>query len=248
MFEVKNLKFSAGAKDILNGLNLHVSDKNIHCIIGENGTGKSTLAYIIMGLTGYEHYEGEVLFQGEDIRKWDITERAKHGITLAWQQPASFEGLTVREYLRLSSKTRKMDDIRQALTDVGLNPDLYLGRMVCDELSGGERKRIELASIVLFQPKLAIIDEPDSGIDLLSISLVVKNIEKIKEAGGSVLLITHREEMLAGADMATLICSGKDLLHNKPDIVKTYYMKNCNKCEHPGRIKEHELERFKNEL
>ena len=171
---------SRDGKKILRGVNLEVGDREIHSIIGANGAGKSTLAYTLMGLQGYEHEEGSLTFDGEDITKLSITERARKGITLAWQEPARFEGLKVRDYLAIGAKGNggiTEEKLKEALKKVDLKPEKYLDREVGEALSGGERKRIELASIITMKPKLAILDEPDSGIDVVSLKEIVALIQ-----------------------------------------------------------------------
>ena len=175
---------SRDGKKILRGINLEVGDREIHSIIGANGAGKSTLAYTLMGLQGYEHEEGNIIFNGEDVAALSITERARKGITLAWQEPARFEGLKVRDYLAIGAKgnggiTEK--EIKEALRKVDLKPEKYLNREVGEALSGGERKRIELASIITMKPKLAILDEPDSGIDVVSLKEIVSPSRLLKK-------------------------------------------------------------------
>lgn len=145
-----------------------------------------------MGISGYKPTSGKIMFNSTDITNLSISERAKLGITPAWQSPAYFEGITVKEYLEL---TQSLIEPAQCLRLVGLNPNLYLQRIVNSSLSGGERKRIELASVISTRPKLAILDEPDSGIDMVSIKGMKSIIRNFKKLGASVILITHRAEI-----------------------------------------------------
>ncbi len=227
MLELKNIFFSAGNKNILEGLNLNVPDGKIYSIIGVNGTGKTTLAGVIMGLEGYKPNKGHIIFNGTDITNYTVTERAKLGITLAWQIPAFFEGVTVYEYLTLKNGNNKPEEY---LSFVGLNPDKYLGRIIDESLSGGERKRIELASVLSVNPKLVILDEPDSGIDMASIDAIRNVIFSFKKRGASVLLITHNEEMASIGDVVSLLCEGIILKQGNPYDVSNYFKSYCYDC------------------
>jgi Fe-S cluster assembly ATP-binding protein len=178
----------------------------VHALLGTNGTGKSTLACLIMGCGGRRPTSGNIVFDDKVINDLNIHERAQLGITMAWQEPARFEGISVRDYLTIKNKDR---DPSSCLEMVGLHPELYLHRMVDKSLSGGERKRIELASLLAMNPRLAILDEPDSGIDMLSTQDIINVIQAFKQAGSSVLLITHREEVALIADRASQVCKGR---------------------------------------
>ncbi|RKX83982.1 MAG: ABC transporter ATP-binding protein [Spirochaetes bacterium] len=227
MLELKNIFYSVDNKDILEGLNLTVPDGEIYSIIGVNGTGKTTLAGIIMGLEGYKPDKGSIIFNGSDITDYSVTERAKLGITLAWQIPAFFEGVTVYEYLSLKDGNGKPEDY---LDFVGLNPDKYLGRIIDESLSGGERKRIELASVLSVNPKLVILDEPDSGIDMASIDAIRNVIFSFKKAGASILLITHNEVMASMGDVVSLLCEGIIIKQGNPYEVSNYFKTYCYDC------------------
>ncbi|MCD6367523.1 MAG: ABC transporter ATP-binding protein [Candidatus Aenigmarchaeota archaeon] len=233
MLEMKNLYFETNDKKILRGINLSVKKGEILSIIGVNGTGKTTLAAILMGLNGYVPSRGKIIFDGKNITKLSITERAKLGITLAWQSPAIFEGITVREYLSLG----KEENVEKLLKMVGLKPD-YLDRYVDENLSGGERKRIELASVYSVTPKLAILDEPDSGIDMASTNVIKKVIRKLSEMGSSVILITHSEEMARIGDKAALLCNGKIVKYGNVRKVTEFFKEHCKSCGHIGKIDE----------
>ena len=229
LIEIKKLTFRAGDKKILDDFSMTIEASEVHALLGTNGTGKSTLAYLVMGCEGYRPESGEILFEGQEINNLKIHERAKLGITMAWQEPVRFEGISVRDYLMLKHKGA---DPSHYLEMVGLSPALYLGRMVDKCLSGGERKRIELASILALQPKLAILDEPDSGIDMLSTQDIVNVISAFKESGSSVFLITHREEIVLIADRASQICNGKIVCTGHPDKVAEYYKsRKCFVCD-----------------
>ena len=217
-------------KKILDGLDLALAEGEIHALLGANGTGKTTLAYLIMGCAGYTPTSGEIRFQDQLITTLPLHERAQLGITMTWQEPARFEGLRVSDYLLL----RKDIDIDPAacLRRVGLQPELYLDRAVDKTLSGGERKRIELASVLALKPEFAILDEPASGIDMLSIDEIVKVIQQLKADGATVLLITHRQEIARVADRASYLCGGRIMMTGEPDAVaEQFRTRRCVVCD-----------------
>jgi Fe-S cluster assembly ATP-binding protein len=229
LLEIKDIVYRVKGKEILSGLFLSIESGEVHAILGTNGTGKSTLAYLIMGCEGYRPTSGEIIFSGKIINDLKIHKRAQLGITMAWQEPVRLEGISVKNYLALKNK-----DLNPSLylELVGLHPELYLQRMVDKSLSGGERKRIELASILALNPRLAILDEPDSGIDMLSTQDIINVINVFKKNGSSVLLITHREEIAMIADKASLLCWGKIVCSGNPQKVAQYYKsRKCLICD-----------------
>jgi len=237
ILEIKNLELRKDGAKIIHGLELNVEKGKIHAILGPNGSGKSTLSYILMGLSGYEPTGGKIVFSGIDLEGKSITERARLGITLAWQEPAKFEGITVEEYLKISMRMRKLKvedekrEIENVLEKVYLSPEKYLKREVSSSLSGGERKRIELASVLSFQPRLAILDEPDSGIDIIAMDKIMKMIRELKEIGSTVLLITHREEIAKISDVASLLCWGRIVETCDPESACALFREGCEQCE-----------------
>jgi Fe-S cluster assembly ATP-binding protein len=228
LLEIDHLSFRVPARAVLDGLGISVAAGEIHALVGTNGTGKSTLAYLIMGCEGYRAESGEIRFDGRRIDALPLHERARLGITLAWQEPARFEGLSVRDYLCLG---KGQVDAQDCLHRVGLSPADYLDRMVDKTLSGGERKRIELASVLALAPRLVILDEPTAGIDLLSIGEIIGVISTFKEHGAAVLLITHREEVTCMADRASQLCGGRIVCTGNPDMVAANYRgRACQRC------------------
>jgi len=231
LLSIKDLSFQppgASCAAILDHLDLVIEQGEVHALLGTNGTGKSTLAYLIMGCEGYQPSEGELLFDGTALTGLKIHERARKGITMAWQEPVRFEGITVADYLKLGPGR---DEADQALELIGMNPSLYRNRMVDRSLSGGERKRIELASLLTLKPRLAILDEPDSGIDMLSTRDIINVISAFKSRGSAVLLITHREEIALIADRASQLCNGRIICSGTPEGVAGHYKKrNCLVC------------------
>jgi len=242
MLIIKNINYSAGKKSILKNFNLKVKAGTIHSILGVNGTGKTTLGFVLMGLSGYKPQSGKIIFNNIDITNMSITERAQLGLTLAWQHSTPFEGITVRDYLSLSSKSSSFDYI-YALKKLGLDPDRILGRNYDDTLSGGERKRIELAAIMSMKPSFAILDEPDSGIDALSINNIADVIRELNQIGITILLITHRWEIARISDVSSCLCDGKILLTGEPEEVTNFFVNQCQKCTH---INFPEMEEIKN--
>ena len=229
LLEIKGLTYETGNKKILDDFSLTLNTSEVHALLGTNGTGKSTLAYLVMGCEGYRPTSGEIVFDGKVINALKIHERAHLGITMAWQEPVRFEGISIKDYLTLKSTD---DDPSRHIEMVGLQPELYLHRMVDKSLSGGERKRIELASILALNPRLAILDEPDSGIDMLSTQDIVNVINAFKKDGSSVLLITHREEIVLIADRASQLCNGRVVCSGNPEKVAEYYKsRECLVCD-----------------
>jgi len=232
MLEVENLQLRLNGKSIISDLSLHVDKGEIHGILGENGTGKTTVAYLIMGVNNYKPTGGRVIFEGQDIADLSVSQRAKKGITLAWQEPARIEGLKVRDYLKLSGDNFGIERIKHYLRMVGLEPAQYLDRDVDNTLSGGERKRIELASVLAMQPKLAILDEPDSGIDIIALPFVLNGIAEMNKQGSSVLLITHNEKVTEIAHRVSVLCAGRILRTGEPSEMSQWFKDNCRACVH----------------
>jgi Fe-S cluster assembly ATP-binding protein len=232
MLDVAKLQLTLNGKPIINDFSLHVDRGEIHGILGENGTGKTTIANLIMGTNSYKPTAGRMTFEGEDITKLSVSQRAQKGITLAWQEPARVEGLTVRDYLRLSSRNGQADQLEQYLLTVGLEPALYMERDIDATLSGGERKRIELASVLAMRPKLAILDEPDSGIDIVALPLLLNGIIEMNKQGSSVLLITHSERVTGIAQRVSILCAGTIIRTGPPAETSQWFKNNCLTCPH----------------
>lgn len=229
LLQLRGISLALGGHALLNSLNLPVRPGEVHALLGANGAGKSTVAFMIMGREGYRPQTGELLFEGETLLELPMHERARRGITLAWQEPARFEGLTVADYLSLSGRDVSTE---QCLRQVGLDPATYLARAVDKTLSGGERKRIELAAVLAMRPRLAILDEPAAGIDLLSLDEVTGVIATMQRAGSAVLLITHREDMARHADAASQLCGGRIVYHGKPDdVIANFKARRCGRCD-----------------
>jgi Fe-S cluster assembly ATP-binding protein len=230
MLKVENLNLKRGDKQIIKDVSFEVPDGEIFGVLGTNGAGKSSMAYIIMGSSGYHPDSGKITFNGVDITNKTMDERARLGITLAWQEPARFEGMSILDFITLGSPKKGHIIAEQHLEQMRLTTSEYRLRQVDKTLSGGERKKIELASVLAMKPKLAILDEPDSGIDMLSQEAVMNLIREIKNYGGSVILITHDEEVVKTADRVALMCSGLAFKVGKPAEIIGYYKEHCKPC------------------
>lgn len=212
VLELKNISFSAGEgdekKDILKNINLTVSGGFI-AITGPNGSGKSTLARIIAGIA--MPTSGSVLLDGEDITALGITERARRGISFAFQQPVRFKGITVFDLLSLASgKKLTVSRACDYLSQVGMCARDYINREVNGSLSGGELKRVEIATMLARGTRMSIFDEPEAGIDLWSFSNLITVFEKMyQQINGSILIISHQERILEIADRIVVITDGQ---------------------------------------
>lgn len=232
MLMVENLQLVLNGNPIINDLSLQVNKGEIHGVLGENGTGKTTLAYLIMGVNNYKPTAGRIIFEGQDIANLSVSQRAKKGISLAWQEPARIEGLRVRDYLKLSGNNSGIESVEYYLRMVGMEPSKYLDRDIDNTLSGGERKRIELASVLAMRPKLAILDEPDSGIDIISLPLILDSIIEMNKHGSSVLLITHNEKVAQIAHRVSVLCAGKIVRTGAPVETSQWFKDHCRTCVH----------------
>src|SRR4051794_21591929 len=207
--QIKNLHVTAADKQILKGVDLHVRPGEFHALMGPNGSGKSTLANAIMGHPNLDVTEGQILFNGEDITEADPDERARAGLFLAFQYPVAVPGVTVAKYLRtvmnahregrgeqsISLKDfRKTVEAAMKLTQV---PKEFSSRYINDGFSGGEKKRMEILQLALQQPKLAVLDETDSGLDVDALKVVSKGVNAVRaESDLGVLIITHYQRIL----------------------------------------------------
>ena len=209
MLKLEHIGYEIDDKVILEDINLELENEFV-AITGPNGSGKSTLAKIIMGLC--QPTSGRIIFEGEDITPLSIDERAKRGISYAFQQPVRFKGLIVRDLLEIANNTGDKKAVYSALESVGLKAKEHLNRELDDTLSGGEMKRIEIAMNVLRQSKLSLFDEPEAGIDLWSFQSLIHLFEKMqKEIQGGILIISHQERILRIADQIIYLKDGKIL-------------------------------------
>ena len=213
MLEVRNLVFhpldNGVEKSIIEDISFAVPDGEMLVITGPNGGGKSTMAKLLMGIEKPDG--GQIILDGQDITEFPIAERAKAGIGFAFQQPPRFKGMTVERFLNLAAGERLSEDTCcNLLSRVGLCAKEYLRREIDATLSGGEMKRLEIASVLAKPHKLCIFDEPEAGIDLWSFSMLIHKFEEIhKEKKQSLIVISHQEKIISMADRIMVIDDGK---------------------------------------
>ena len=213
MLTLENISFEVqaekGQKEIIRNMNLTIDDRKFVVITGPNGGGKSTLAKLIAGIE--KPTAGRIYFDGQDITDKNITERANLGISFAFQQPVRFKGIQVLDLIRLAAKKKLAPvDACQYLSEVGLCAKDYINREVNGSLSGGELKRIEIATVLARGTKMSVFDEPEAGIDLWSFQNLIQVFERMRErTDGSILIISHQERILNIADEIVVIADGR---------------------------------------
>ena len=216
MLELKSVYFTVreseesggGLRNIIDGINFTFEDGKFYAITGPNGSGKTTLAKLIMGVNPVS--QGSIISNGQDISAWTITERAKAGIAYSFQQPARFKGITFRDLLTIATGIEDENKLLEILGRVGICPLSFLDKEVDARLSGGEIKKIELATTIAANPNLAIYDEPDTGIDLWTIGPMVSLLKKeLAENRTTTIVVSHNRAFLEAADVVIIINSGK---------------------------------------
>lgn len=229
LLRINKISLRLGGRNVLDGLSLELERSEIHTLLGANGAGKSSLAHALMGCEGYRPDSGEVLFENKPVLALPMHERAKLGISLAWQEPVRFEGLSIADFLALGGRG---ENPSACLAAVGLDPAQYLPRHLDRTLSGGERKRVEFAGVLSLRPRLAILDEPTAGIDMLSIETVEKAIRELRGQGATVLVITHDEQVVCCIDSAFQLCGGRIVFQGKPEeVIRNYKARSCRRCD-----------------
>ena len=208
MLEIKDLHVSVGGKKILKGLTLTVKTGEVHAIMGPNGSGKSTLSYVLSGRDGYEVTGGAIVYNGEDLLKLKTEERAAKGIFLAMQYPVEIPGVTTMTFLKTALNAQRRARGEDELDAIGMLKlvrakakamqvsEEMLKRALNVGFSGGEKKRLETLQMILFEPKLAILDETDSGLDIDALKLVADGVNSLRSAERSMLVITHYQRLL----------------------------------------------------
>ena len=229
MLELRDVKFSVNdengsVKNIINGISMNIDESKFVAITGPNGSGKSTLAKLIVGIN--QPTEGRILYNGTDITNMSITERAKLGISFAFQQPVRFKGITVIDLLRIAAgKQLTISEACEYLSEVGLCARDYINREVDASLSGGELKRIEIATIIARGTELSVFDEPEAGIDLWSFNSLIKVFEKMqKNNKNSILIISHQERILDIADEIVLLADGVIKAHGSKEEILPMFL------------------------
>ena len=233
MLELKDLYFSVSGRNIIDGMSYTFEKGKFYSITGPNGSGKTTMAKLIMGINPVS--SGSISFKGKEISSLSITERAREGIAYSFQQPARFKGITFRDLLSIAAGTDDEEMLLALLRRVGICSLSFLDNPVDAKLSGGEIKKIELATTIARNPKLAIYDEPDTGIDLWTIQPMVRLLKREQhEHGTTTVVVSHNRAFLEAADIVLMISEGK--LVYKGDIKGALPMLNdlsvCNyrKC------------------
>ena len=231
---IRKLRVGIGGKEILKGVDLSLPKGEIHAIMGPNGTGKSTLAYTLMGHPSYEVIDGEVIYKGENILGMKPDERSRKGIFLAFQYPVAIPGVTVANFLRTAVNARRREvnpeakglavpEFRQLLKSkmdlLKIDPELA-GRYLNDGFSGGEKKRVEILQMAVLQPEIAILDETDSGLDIDALRIVSEGVNALRGPDLGVLVITHYQRILnyIKPDVVHVMMGGRIVETGGPDL------------------------------
>lgn len=235
MLELKDIEYSIKDKTILNKINLKIDTNEVLVITGQNGSGKSTLLKIIMGLV--QPIKGKIILDGKDITKLKVNERAELGLTFTFQTPITFKGITVFDLLLMANKEYPTYmEMKESLGGVGLCAREYIDREVDNSLSGGELKRIELATALIKKGKCLMLDEPEAGIDLWSFDSLVHTIKNIKNKNNlSMIIVSHQERILDIADNILVLENGNVKFYGKKrkiiKKIKTNTCDNCGECK-----------------
>jgi Fe-S cluster assembly ATP-binding protein len=228
LFEIQDLHVAVEGKKVLNGVNLKVNRGEVHAIMGRNGTGKTTLAYTLMGHPKYEVLSGKIILDGEELTNLKPEERAKKRLFLAFQYPVAIPGVSVASFLRASLKSVRGGEvqpaqfralIREELKALGI-PESFMTRSLNEGFSGGEKKRLETLQLRLLKPKMAVLDETDSGLDIDALRIVSENLQEYRNPERGMLVITHYQRMLnyIKPDVVHVFGSGKILESGGPEL------------------------------
>lgn len=231
MLEIKNITYEISdhgeTRQILKDVSLQIEKGKILVITGPNGSGKSTLAKLLMGIV--QPTSGEILLNGEDLTRCSVTEHARKGLGYTFQQPPRFKGITVKKLLEIAAGESLSEEVCcQYLSEVGICAKDYLTREADSSLSGGEMKRIEIATQLIKNSEYTIFDEPEAGIDLWSFSMLVKTFNRLKEKGDrGLIIISHQEKLIQMADEIMVLTEGKITKKGKADVILEQL--NCDK-------------------
>ncbi|HMK88576.1 MAG TPA: Fe-S cluster assembly ATPase SufC [Methylocystis sp.] len=232
MLEVKNLHVSIGARKIIDGLNLTVADGEVAAIMGPNGTGKSTLSYVISGREGYDVTDGEVLLDGENLLELEPNERAAKGVFLAFQYPVEIPGVATMTFLKAAINAQRrargegelqtpdfMKRVNDAAAKLGVSKEM-LRRPLNSGFSGGEKKRMEILQMALLQPRLGVLDETDSGLDVDALRTVSEGVNALRAKDRCFLVITHYQRLLdyIKPDTVHVMAKGRILRSGGPEL------------------------------
>ncbi|WP_297037865.1 Fe-S cluster assembly ATPase SufC [uncultured Dialister sp.] len=229
LLRVENLHVSVGGKELLHGINLTVNKGEVHVIMGVNGAGKSTLLHAIMGNPVYKVTEGHIYFEGQEITDLSVDKRAKLGIFLSFQNPISVAGITMENFIRtakttISGKQQRLFPFKRLMKarmeDLEMDPS-YADRYLNDGFSGGERKKSEILQMRILDPKLAMLDETDSGLDVDAVRIVSKNISEYHNENNSLLIITHLNQILKfiTPEYVHVLIDGRIVKEGGPELV-----------------------------
>ncbi len=244
LLEVRDLWAGMDGKTILKGVNLVVRSGEVHAIMGRNGSGKSTLAHVLMGYPGYEVIRGEILLDGRDLRSLDVTERARAGLFLGFQYPVAIPGVPVTAFLRAALRAVRSQDVpprefrktlAAAMREAGI-PEEFASRPVNDGFSGGEKKRLEVLQMLMLKPRMAILDEADSGLDIDALKAVAEGVNRGIAAGIGVMLITHYQRILdhVKPDVVHVFLDGRVVLSGGPEVARQLEQRGYEWLETPG--------------
>ena len=231
LLELKNVKSEVEGKEILKGLNLTINKGEVHVIMGPNGAGKSTLESILVGHPKHELVDGEIILDGENINEDAVDERAKKGIFLSFQYPEEIPGLTVEDFLRTAKEAvtgekqylmQFHNELVEKMEKLHINPE-YADRHLNVGFSGGEKKKNEILQMAVLEPKLAILDETDSGLDIDATKVVFEGVQKLKTKDTALLIITHYDKVLdyLKPDFVHILMNGKIVKTGGQELVES---------------------------
>jgi len=228
LFEIIDLSVSVEGKSVLKGLSLKVNAGEVHALMGRNGTGKTTLSYTLMGHPKYQRTSGKVVLDGEDINEMTPDERARKRLFLAFQYPVAIPGVSVANFLRSSIRAVRKDEvsaketrqlIKKELKELDI-PESFMTRSLNEGFSGGEKKRLEMLQMRLLQPKMAVLDETDSGLDIDALKLVAEKVNALRSKDRGILIITHYQRLLdyIKPDQVHVLMDGKIVKSGNADL------------------------------